>query len=265
MGKNATATQKVTGGTPGIVVHGRQVEISQRFRDHVDDKLARIDRFGVVLMSIDVEVHHEQNPRLSDQAYEVELTCRGRGLVIRAEARAADKWAALDLAYERLEERLRRAADRRHDRQHGRGRAARGTRPADLPVGDLEIAAEVDGTGPVPSLDHAAGVDGIDRAAGVDGIHRAAGADHAVLDQADGHAPLPDGVVHRDGPVEVREKEHPSAPMTVAEAVDALELVGHDFYLFHDVDADAPSVVYRRRGYEYGVIRLRLATDGSDH
>jgi ribosomal subunit interface protein len=117
MGKHVTATQKVTGTTPEIVVHSRHVEISTRFREHVFDKLSRVDRFGVVIMGVDVEVGHEQNPRLADQAYEVELTCRGRGMVIRAESHAADKWAALDQACERLEERLRRAADRRHDRQ----------------------------------------------------------------------------------------------------------------------------------------------------
>jgi hypothetical protein len=35
-----------------------------------------------------------------------------------------------------------------------------------------------------------------------------------------------------------------------------MELVGHDFYLFACVDTGRPSVVYRRKGYDYGVIRL---------
>jgi hypothetical protein len=39
-----------------------------------------------------------------------------------------------------------------------------------------------------------------------------------------------------------------------------MELVGHDFFLFVDSDSAHPSVVYRRnRGYDYGVIRLRVA------
>ncbi len=42
-----------------------------------------------------------------------------------------------------------------------------------------------------------------------------------------------------------------------------MELVGHDFYLFHDEHTDRPSVVYRRRGYDYGVIHLELSGDGS--
>lgn len=59
-----------------------------------------------------------------------------------------------------------------------------------------------------------------------------------------------------DSPVEVREKVHESAPMNLAEAVRRMELVGHDFFLFHDIDNDRPSVVYRRRGWSYGVIHL---------
>jgi ribosomal subunit interface protein len=59
-----------------------------------------------------------------------------------------------------------------------------------------------------------------------------------------------------DGPFLVREKVHESMPMTLDEALANMELVGHDFYLFRDVACGSPSVVYRRRGYHYGVLRL---------
>lgn len=197
-----------------IVVRGRHVDLSQRFRDHAGEKLARVDKFGVGLSRIDIEVSKESNPRLADRAYEVELTCLGRGPVIRAEAYADDKYAALDVAYGRLEERLRRAADRRVDR-HKKG-----------------------GMPPVAS-DAAA-----DALAALDG---AQGTDELLVD--------PD-VVYEDGPVVVREKTHPSEPMSVADALHAMELVGHDFFLFHDIDTDCATVVYKRRGYDYGLLRL---------
>jgi hypothetical protein len=38
-----------------------------------------------------------------------------------------------------------------------------------------------------------------------------------------------------------------------------MELVGHDFYLFIDSEHMAPSVVYRRKAYDYGVIRLEIS------
>ncbi|MGH3322572.1 MAG: sigma 54 modulation/S30EA ribosomal C-terminal domain-containing protein, partial [Streptosporangiaceae bacterium] len=63
-----------------------------------------------------------------------------------------------------------------------------------------------------------------------------------------------------DGPLVVREKTHKAGPMSIEDALLAMELVGHDFYLFWDTATDQPSVVYRRHGYDYGVIRLEEAS-----
>ncbi len=62
-----------------------------------------------------------------------------------------------------------------------------------------------------------------------------------------------------DGPLVVREKIHPASPMTLDQALYEMELVGHDFYLFVDKESERPSVVYRRRGYDYGVIALDMS------
>ena len=59
-----------------------------------------------------------------------------------------------------------------------------------------------------------------------------------------------------DGPLIVREKFHASHPMTIDEALLEMELVGHDFFAYHDSHCGKFSVLYRRRGYDYGVIRL---------
>lgn len=56
----------------------------------------------------------------------------------------------------------------------------------------------------------------------------------------------------------VREKEHPGLPITVEDALFNMELLGHDFYLFQDKDSGRPSVVYRRKAYDYGVISLAV-------
>ena len=106
-----------------IVVRGRHMEISDRFREHVAQKLSKIDRYDGKCHRVDVEVSQESNPRLADQAIRVEITCHSKGPVIRAEAAADEKHAALDIAYGRLVERLRRAADRRQDHHRSQGRA----------------------------------------------------------------------------------------------------------------------------------------------
>ena len=197
-----------------IVVRGRHLDVSDRFREHVAGKVGKVDRFGLPIAHVDVEVSFEPNPRQADRAYEVELTCRGTGPVIRAEAHAQDKYAATDIALARLEERLRRAADRRRTR--------RVEKVVVVPAADI-----------VPE---------------------------SVEPVAEAEAD--DGTVWEQGPIVVRLKEHVAEPMTVAQAVESLELVGHDFYLFRDSESGAPSVVYHRRGYNYGLLRLEGGTDG---
>jgi ribosomal subunit interface protein len=65
--------------------------------------------------------------------------------------------------------------------------------------------------------------------------------------------------VRGEGPMVVREKVHPAVPMSLDQALLEMELVGHDFYLYIDSDHMVPSVVYRRKAYDYGVIRLDMA------
>ncbi|TAK69231.1 MAG: ribosome-associated translation inhibitor RaiA [Actinomycetota bacterium] len=224
-----------------IVVRTRHTDITTGFRQLVIDKVSRSARFGVPFSRIDVEICHERNPRLADLAFRVEITCLGHRPVIRAEADAADRTTALDLALARLDQRLRRAADRRRARRHAT------PDPVFDPIRPAGVPPAADGYVATPA-------DGVPAAAQSDG-----GSATAL---SDGHvAAGNDDVVFATGPVVVREKVHDGGRMTVAQALDALELVGHDFYLFADADCGRPSVVYRRRGYDYGLIRL--AVDGS--
>lgn len=95
-----------------IIVAGRHTDIPERFREHVTDKLSKLETLAPRAQRIDVEVTHEPNPRQAAAAEKVELTVIGKGPVIRAEACADDRYGALDLAIDKLAERLRRARDR---------------------------------------------------------------------------------------------------------------------------------------------------------
>jgi ribosomal subunit interface protein len=198
-----------------IVLKGRRTEVPERFRRHVSDKLAKLERFARKVIRIDVEVSKETNPRRSDESHRIELTVHSKGPVVRAEAAADDRYAALDLAVDRLQTRLRKAADRR--------RVHHGTR---TPLSVARATAAVDGAAPATTGPAAAPAEATEPAA--------AG----------------------DGPMVVREKTHVAKPMSLDQALYEMELVGHDFYLFVDADSTMPSVVYRRRGYDYGVIHL---------
>ncbi len=96
-----------------VVVKSRHCEVSDRFRSHVAEKLSRLEKHDHHIVRVDVEVEQERNPRQHDRAVRVELTAVSRGPVIRAEAAATDKMAALDLALDKMTSQMRRAADRR--------------------------------------------------------------------------------------------------------------------------------------------------------
>ncbi len=199
-----------------IVVRSRHTTVVDGFRQHAADKLAKLDKFDHKVLRLDVELSREHNPRQSAASERVELTCHSRGPVIRAEAAAADPYAALDLAAAKLQSRLRRAADRR--------RVHHGSR---TPV---SVAAALAPLADAPAADRPA-VEAGD--ADPQGVEDGAG-----------------------GALVVREKVHQAEAMTLEQALFEMELVGHDFFLFADATTGRPSVVYRRRGYAYGVIRL---------
>jgi len=212
----------------------------------VREKLARLEKLDGKAFRIDVEVCHESNPRLSGTRERIELTVYSRGPVIRAEAAAGDVYAALDLATAKLEERLRRAADRRHARQHGHGHGAgaqRGSLRVDLPAELPEVS--MNGSTPAPADEVPAEL--------------GAGADDVPEPEDLGD------VLVADGPLVVRQKVHKAEPMTLDEALHHMELVGHDFFLYSDSASGLPSVVYRRRGYTYGVLRLQTESAPAGH
>ena len=236
-----------------IIFKARHTEVLERFRTHATAKLVKIEKLDSKAIRVDVEVMEEHNPRLSGQKERVELTVFSRGPKIRAEAAAEDRFAALDLALAKLESRLRRSCGRRKDHHDG-------VRLGDLPEADLASDAEL----PAIRLGAGGGLLAGDGAAA-----SAAMADMAdAADRADATSPAePDAEdlvavdMKGDGPLIVREKFHAAVAMSIDQALFEMELVGHDFFLFTDTTDGLPSVVYRRRGYQYGVIRLVEETD----
>ncbi len=200
-----------------LTVTGRHVQVSERFRRLCAEKLTKVEQYAPRTQRIDVVVSEETSRGAPKGSQRVEITCLAKGPVIRAEAYAEDKYTGLDLALAKLSERLRRASDRR---KVSRRRGGELPPPPPAPV-DIEAA-------------QAAADTEADAASGVDERLGSTG----------------------DCPVQVREKTHRSAPMTLDQALYSMELVGHDFFLYHDADTDRPSVVYRRRGWDYGVLHL---------
>jgi ribosomal subunit interface protein len=200
---------------------GVGVGITDRFRTVVEEKIARVQQLASRAQRLDIKVTHRayRAGRVPDET--VELTLVGKGPVVRAEAVDGDKFVALDLAVDKMAEQLRRAKEKRVDgRQHPRG------------------AHYEKGSGSIEGIDV--------QPASVDVLQ-------AV---ATGAIPTQSEEAEEYSPVVIRTKNFDPEWMTVEEAVDRMELVGHDFFLFVDEDTSRPSVVYRRKGYDYGVITL---------
>ena len=207
-----------------IVVKGRNVEVPDHYRTHVAEKLDKALRLDRKIIRVEVELLHERNPRQQDHRQRVEITCRSRGPVVRAEAGARDFYTALDEAVNRLSARLRRAADRRRVHRRRRAPISVAAATADLPT---DLPEPVAAGAPEP-------------ASAPDPVTEAMA--RAENDSQPWHI--------------VREKEHSSEPITIDDALFHMELLGHDFYLFQDKESGRPSVVYRRKAYDYGVISL---------
>lgn len=203
-----------------VVVSSRHCEVSERFREHVEDKLARLEKHDHRIIRVEVLLERERNARQPDRQVRVELTAKSKGPILRAEAAAEDKMAALDLALDKMSSQMRRAADRRkvHRGQHAPESVSQAMARSGNGVIEEVAAEELE-------VEHKVG-------------------------------PV---TVTGDGPLVVREKTHAATPINLEQALYEMELVGHDFYLFVDKESERPSVVYRRKGYDYGVISLDLS------
>jgi ribosomal subunit interface protein len=209
-----------------INITGRNAEITDRFRTYASEKAEKVAQLADRAISLDIKVtRHAEKSGGSNSDDRVELTLIGPGPVVRAESSAADKFAAFDLAIGRMLERVRRAKDRKkiHRGLHRpvslQEAATGGFAVIDLEPADPELLERVNGPSVAP-------------------------ADQETKQEEE------------YSPVVVRQKVFPSQSMTTNEALDHMELVGHAFFLFVDAETDRPSVVYRRQGWDYGVISL---------
>ena len=202
-------------------IQARNLTVSDRFREYVADRVHKVEALTHKLQAFEIKVTRHDHSRTSGPEDQVELTVVEPGHVVRAEAHAGDKFAAFDVAFDKLIERLRRAADKRkvHHGRHGSP-----------------------GTSELTATDFA----GLD-------VHGAP-AELLLGGKVANESEAEDE--EADNPIVIRRKSFAATPLTVSEAIDQMELVGHEFYLFLDSATNKSSVVYRRKGWNYGVLTL---------
>ena len=203
-----------------VNISAKNLTVSDRFREYVAERTHKIEVLTHRVESLNIKVTRHDHSKTTGPEDQVELTVFEPGHIVRAEAQAGDKFAAFDIALGKLAERLRRASDRNkvHRGQH---------RQASL--GELSAS------------------------------------DFASLDVTPVDSDVLEGKSHESdeqpiegwSPIVIRRKEFKAVPMTTDEAIYQMEMVGHEFFLFQDSETGKPSVVYRRKGWNFGVITLQ--------
>jgi ribosomal subunit interface protein len=208
-----------------ITITGQGLGVTDRFREYATEKAEKVAHLAEKSIVLEIKVcrHHEKTtgPSGDDR---VELTLIGPGPVVRAESAGSDKYVAFDLAIDKLVERVRQAKDRRkvHRGQH---------RPVSLREASFDGFSVVDITPASVAL--------------LESVSTGVVPAQAEVQQEADYTP-----------VVIRTKVFPAEIMSTEDAVDRMELVGHDFFLFVESGTGRPSVVYRRKGWDYGVIGL---------
>ncbi len=183
--------------TPKYEVISRNMEINQRLQEYAEKKLQKIERHLNEVEETRVEFSHNRSARNSAERYTAQITTRVKGVLLRAEERSDDLFAAFDAALDKMMRQIERYKGRRY-----RGR------------GDGRSAAEV--------------------------------------------VPIPEPEEEEVPSPIVRRKKFVLLPMTEDEAIEQMNLLGHDFFLFYNAETGQINVVYRRHDNTYGLIQPEL-------
>ena len=178
------------------IIKTKNVELTDYLQQYVEKKTGKLDRILPRITECRVELS-VANAKSAKDRQVVQITVRGKNLILRAEERSADMRTAVDAAIDKLHRQIRRYKGKR---DRGRGR------PEEP---DLEALVE-------------------------------------------------EGVEEEAPPTIARVKRFRVAPMTDQEAIEQMELLGHDFFIFHNTDTQILSVLYRRRDGDYGLLEPEL-------
>lgn len=183
-----------------VNIFSRNMSVSDRLNDYAIKKVSRLDRYLNGIDEARVDLSYAKSARNASDRQVAQITVRGKGFILRAEERADDIFAALDVAVDKMQRRIER-----YKGKHYRGRG--------------------DGT----SLAEAA---------------------LEVIEEEE---------FEEEEPVIARRKKFFLLPMDELEAIEQMELLGHqDFFVYFDVNTNSINVLYTRRDGSYGLIETEL-------
>ena len=182
--------------TVRVTIHAHDLNLSSQLRQYVEKKVGKLDRYLPTIHEARVDLAEVKNARSAADRYVAQLTVYVRGVVLRAEERKDDIFAAVDAVLDKIHRRIGR-----YKGKHWRGRG--------------------DGAG----------------------VETLALSEEEAPDEAE-----PVGIV-------VRRKQFVMTPMHEAEALEQMQLLGHnDFFVFYNAETNRLNVLYRRKDGNFGLI-----------
>jgi putative sigma-54 modulation protein len=102
-----------------LVIHGRNIEITDAIRDYVEQKILKaVSHFNHLTNEVDVHLSVARNPRISSKQ-SAEVTLYVDGAIVRAEESSENLYASIDLVADKISRQLRKFKEKRNDRKHG--------------------------------------------------------------------------------------------------------------------------------------------------
>ena len=102
-----------------IEIRGRNVEVTEELREHVEKRFARIGRQVADEAQLDVELSEERNPAIADR-FIAEATLHVKGATLRARESAPEMITAIHAAAEDIRRQVKRHREKRRKRSQTR-------------------------------------------------------------------------------------------------------------------------------------------------
>lgn len=206
-----------------VSVHGRNLRITDELDAYAKKKLDKLDRYLPNIREVRVDLS-SQNTRRGEDIIIAQVTIHHeRGAILRSEEKGSgDIRKTLDAATDKMYRRIQRFKGKRQ--RKGRERFV-------ATLEELDIAENI------PDIEEF-----IEEYADIaEEYNRAAEEGVAEVEQI-------------TDPLILRRKDTEVSPMNEAEAVEQMELLGHDFFMFFNINTNSINVIYRRDAGGYGLL-----------
>lgn len=183
-----------------LIVHGRNVEVTDWIQQYVEKKVGKLERFLSQVRDARAELTHSATRSASDR-YTAQITIWSNGQILRAEESTSDIFASIDAAVDKLSRQIKRFKGRRYENKR------RATATSAVATEIIEEAQE----------------------------------ETTEEETSQGHI--------------IRRKQFVLQPMNEEEALEQMELLGHDFFVYLNPETNAANIVYRRKDGNYGLLQ----------